>query len=214
MKKLNVMFIGAPGSGKGTQSALVCERFGLVHISTGDILRAERKAKTELGNMAQSYIDEGKLVPDDVIMGIVRNRLEKDDCKESGCLFDGFPRTVAQADALAEFLKLDVVVAFNVANEALLRRISGRRVCKDCGATYHVDQIGDKLSCEKCGGEVYQRSDDQEATVKNRISVYEEQTAPLIQYYSKHSILHHIDADKPVQEVFAQVTEVLEKAQS
>lgn len=211
MKKLKIMFIGAPGSGKGTQSELLCERFGLVHISTGDILRAERKAKTELGNMAQSYIDEGKLVPDDVILGIVKNRLEKDDCKDGNYLMDGFPRTIAQADGLAEFAKLDLAIAFDVPNDALLRRISGRRVCKDCGATYHVDKIGENMVCERCNGEVYQRSDDQESTVKNRISVYESQTAPLIDYYNERGILRHVNANQSVDQVFAQVLALLEE---
>lgn len=203
------MFLGAPGSGKGTQSELICERFSIPHISTGDILRAELKAKSELGLMAQSFIDQGALVPDDVIMGIVRKRLEQDDCV-NGCLFDGFPRTIAQAEALDAFLQLTAVIAIDVPAEKLTRRISGRRVCKSCGFTTHVDAVGDNTVCPKCGGELYQRSDDAEATVQHRLAVYDSQTLPLAGFYQARGILHHVDGDRAVEDVLTDIVRILE----
>lgn len=203
------MLLGAPGSGKGTQSQLICERFAIPHISTGDILRAERKGKTELGLMAQSYIDKGALVPDDVILGIVQKRLAQDDC-QNGALLDGFPRTIAQAEALDRFLQLTAIIAFEVPVDKLIRRISGRRVCRECGFTPHIDAVGESGVCPKCSGGLYQRTDDSEATVQHRLGVYAEQTLPLIDFYAARGIVHHVNGDRSVADVFADVSSKLE----
>ncbi|MDL2235671.1 adenylate kinase, partial [Christensenellaceae bacterium OttesenSCG-928-L17] len=174
---MKLIFLGPPGAGKGTQAERLCEKYELAHISTGDMLRSERRAKTELGLAAQSYIDKGELVPDQVIIDMVKVRIAQPDCK-GGYLLDGFPRTVAQADALMAFADIDAVVNLEVPAEKLVNRISGRRMCPDCGAAFHVSNHPGS-ECGKCSGALYQRDDDKAETVENRLRVYQAQTQPL-----------------------------------
>lgn len=197
---MKLILLGPPGAGKGTQAERLAERYHMAHISTGDMLRAERRAKTPLGVAAQGYIDRGELVPDQVIIDMVRGRLQQEDCKE-GYLLDGFPRTVAQADALAEFASVDAVVNIDVPFSRLVARISGRRMCPDCGAAYHVSTY-DGEKCAKCGGVLYQRDDDKAETVENRLKVYEAQTQPLIDYYQGKDLLLTVDGDQAIDAVF------------
>ena len=186
---MKIILMGPPGAGKGTQAEKLVEVYQIPHISTGDMFRKAQKEGTELGLKAKSYMDQGQLVPDEVTVGIVKERLAEDDCKE-GFLLDGFPRTVQQADALDGILKelgmaLDRVVNIEVDKAFLVDRLTGRRVCRTCGATYHVTNKAPKVEgvCDKCGGELYQRNDDKIETVSNRLDVYAAQTAPLIEYY-------------------------------
>ena len=206
---MKLIFLGPPGAGKGTQAERICEKFDIAHISTGDILRAELKQKTELGQQAQAYIDQGKLVPDEVIINIVEQRLKQADCQK-GYLLDGFPRTLPQAEAIDGRIKLDCVISLEVPFEKLMDRICGRRVCKDCGATYHISVIKDAAKCPKCGDELYQRNDDKPETVNNRLQVYTEQTQPLIDFYAAKGILKAVDGDRPVDTVFAEIVKLLE----
>lgn len=207
---MQIVFLGPPGAGKGTQAAFACQEYGLVHISTGDLLRAELKSETPLGKELKAYIEKGELVPDDLIVEMVRERLKKDDCK-SGFLLDGFPRTVPQADALAEFIHLDAVINIDVPAEKLANRIANRRVCRDCGATFTVNELENENSCNQCSGEVYQREDDQYETVMNRLRVFEEQTAPLVKYYQSKNILMNIDGDQSVEDVRSAIFQALGK---
>lgn len=208
---MRLVLLGPPGAGKGTQAGSLVEKYNVVHISTGDLLRAAVKEGTALGKAAKDYMDAGQLVPDTLILGLVEERIQKEDCQE-GFLLDGFPRTPAQADALNEMLgklgqNLDAVVNIEVPFGLLTDRITGRRLCRDCGATYHVSfrpsAKGDR--CEKCGGELYQRSDDTKATVKNRLDVYEKQTAPLIDYYAKAGLIKNIDGSQESNQVLKDI---------
>ena len=205
---MKVILLGAPGAGKGTQAVKLAERYKIPHISTGDIFRSNIKEKTPIGIVAKSYIDKGQLVPDEVTIQIVKERLEKDDCK-NGYLLDGFPRTVSQAEALDGFSKVDVVVNIDVPLHKLMKRITGRRVCGKCGESYHIDYLGDKTTCDKCDGELIQRADDNLETVTNRIDVYEAQTMPLIDYYEKAGNLVHIDGSTGLENVFADIVSAL-----
>ncbi len=200
---MRLVLLGAPGAGKGTQAQVMVKEYHIAHISTGDMLRAAVKEGTPLGLEAKSFMDAGQLVPDEVIIGLVAERIQKDDCKE-GFLLDGFPRTPAQADALGAMLEkagiaLDGVINLEVPTEKLIARLTGRRVCKACGATYHVE-FHPPVKANVCdhGGELYQRSDDGADTVNARLKVYESQTAPLIAYYSERGLLHNIDGDRGV----------------
>lgn len=204
---MKLIFLGPPGAGKGTQAERVAARFGLAHISTGDMLRAEMRAGTPLGQAAKSYVDAGGLVPDDVIMGMVAERIKKPDCAE-GFLFDGFPRTVAQADALSGISDIDCVVNIEVPAERIVSRISGRRMCAKCGAAYHVSTL-DGETCQKCGGALYQRDDDKRETVANRLRVYEAQTQPLIAYYAEKGLLKSVDGDQGIELVERAIAGVL-----
>ncbi len=204
---MKLIFLGPPGAGKGTQAEHICERFQIAHISTGDMLRAERRAKTPLGLAAQSYIDKGELVPDSVIIDMVRARIAQPDCA-NGYLLDGFPRTVAQADALGEFAAVDAVINLEVPFSLLIERISGRRMCPDCGAAYHTATLQGAI-CSKCGGTLYQRDDDKAETVKNRLLVYQQQTEPLIAYYSDKKLLRNVDGAREVDEVTADIMAAL-----
>jgi adenylate kinase len=204
---MRLILMGPPGAGKGTQAEFLTKEMNIPHISTGDMFRKAVKEGTALGLEAKRYMDSGQLVPDHVTIGIVKERLQEDDCT-NGFLLDGFPRTVPQADALEKTLKelgvkLDSVINIVVEREALLERLTGRRVCKACGATYHVhynpSQSGKK--CQHCGGELYQRSDDTQETVANRLDVYEQQTAPLVEYYAKEKLLLDVDGNKAVDKV-------------
>ncbi len=212
---MKILLMGPPGAGKGTQAEKLTELFNIPHISTGDMFRKAQKDGTELGLKAKSYMEKGQLVPDEVTIGIVRERLAEEDCK-SGFLLDGFPRTVQQADALDQILAdldtcLDAVINIEVAKDFLVERLTGRRVCRGCGATYHVKFNAPKVEgvCDKCGGELYQRADDTIETVGNRLDVYAEQTAPLMDYYAAKGLLKNIDGSQSVEQVLADIKECL-----
>ena len=204
---MHILLMGPPGAGKGTQAANLVTEFGIPHISTGDMFRAAVKEGTELGKQAKACMDAGKLVPDEVTIGIVRERLAKDDCRK-GFILDGFPRTVEQADALDGIMKdlgLSVtrVLNINVPAEDLIERAVGRRICKKCGATYHVKFHPTKAegTCDECGGELYQRADDSAETMKNRLAVYEDSTRPLIEYYKKAGVYTEVDGRQAIDAV-------------
>ncbi|WP_077368824.1 adenylate kinase [Anaerosalibacter sp. Marseille-P3206] len=212
---MRLVLLGPPGAGKGTQAAQITKRYNIPHISTGDIFRDNIKRGTDLGKKAKEYMDSGLLVPDDIVVSIVKDRLTKDDCKD-GFLLDGFPRTVNQAHALDEALgemslKLDNVINIDVAKEALISRAIGRRICKGCGATYHIEFNPPKQNgkCDVCGEELYQRDDDTEETVARRIEVYMEQTKPLIDYYSKKGIIINVDGKQSIEGVFKDIVKSL-----
>ena len=204
---MKIILLGAPGAGKGTQADKLVEKYGFPHISTGDIFRKNIKERTEIGLLAKSYIDAGKLVPDEVTIKIVENRLKESDCA-NGFLLDGFPRTVEQAKALDEITDVDYVVNIDGPFEKLLKRITGRRVCPKCSSSYHVDFLNGEDTC-KCGEKLVQRADDNEETVKQRISVYEKQTAPLVEYYGKTGKLVTVNGHKGVDEVFDEIVNKL-----
>ena len=205
---MKVILLGAPGAGKGTQAVRLAKRYNIPHISTGDIFRSNIKERTPIGIVAKSYIDKGQLVPDEVTIQIVKERLEKDDCK-NGYLLDGFPRTVSQAEALDGFSEIDSVVNIDVPLHKLMRRITGRRVCGKCGESYHIDYLDGSTSCRKCDGELIQRADDNEETVGKRLEVYEKQTAPLIDHYKSKGKLIDVDGDGDIDSVFAATVERL-----
>ena len=212
---LRTILLGPPGAGKGTQAAKIVEKYKIPHISTGDIFRDNIKRGTELGKKAQEYMNRGELVPDDLVIEIATDRLLADDCKD-GFLLDGFPRTVYQAEKLDEFLasrggRIDHVIDIAVDKDELMSRLTGRRVCKACGASYHVVNIPPKKEgvCDVCGGELIQRADDNAETVANRIEVYEAQTMPLITYYEKAGNISHIDGATGLDSVFADIVQAL-----
>lgn len=212
---MHILLMGPPGAGKGTQAAELVKEFAIPHISTGDMFRAAIKEGTALGREAKGYMDQGKLVPDSVTIGIVRERLAKDDCKK-GFILDGFPRTVEQADALDGILKdlglsLTRVLNINVPAADLIERATGRRICKKCGATYHVKFNPPKKEgvCDACGGELFQRADDTAETMKNRLSVYEASTKPLIDYYEKAGVYTEVDGRQAIGKVTADLISAL-----
>ena len=204
---MNVILLGAPGAGKGTQAKRLAEKYDIPHVSTGDIFRANIKNQTAIGVVAKSYIDKGQLVPDEVTVEIVKQRLNEPDCQK-GYLLDGFPRNVYQAEELDKISNVEKVIDIEVDLNKLLKRITGRRVCA-CGESYHVDFLEGKTECLRCGGKLYQRADDNEATVNERLSVYQKQTAPLIDYYKKAGKLVVIDGDKAIDEVFEEIVNKL-----
>ena len=208
---MNVVLLGAPGAGKGTQAKMMTEKYGIPQISTGDILRAAVAKSTALGIEAKKFMDAGELVPDSVVIGLVRDRLGEDDTAR-GFILDGFPRTVAQAEALdaelASFGKtIEAAVAVDVDSETIVARLTARRTCRECGA---ITSVSAGHTCSKCDGELYQRDDDNETTVRNRLDVYARSTAPLVDYYRGKGVLHEIDGDRPVEVVFADVRMALE----
>ena len=212
---MKIVFMGPPGAGKGTQAEKIVENYQIPHISTGDMFRKAIKDQTELGMEAKRYMDQGALVPDHVTIGIVKDRLSESDCK-SGFLLDGFPRTVDQAKALDEILtsldsKIDYVINIVVDLDILKERLTGRRICRSCGATYHMIFNPPKNAdvCDKCGGELYQRKDDNEETVGNRLNVYVSQTKPLLDYYSLAGNLVNINGQQSIDLVFEEIREVL-----
>ena len=198
---MNIIFLGPPGAGKGTQAQRICDALRIPQISTGDILRRAIKEGTETGLKAKSFIDAGQLVPDGVIIDIVKERLADADCA-GGYILDGFPRTVPQAEALDTFAAIDSVIELDVADQVLVDRLSGRRVCLKCGATYHVSMLEGVTKCEKCGEELVQREDDKAETVLNRLKVYHEQTAPLTGYYEKKGLLRKVAGDQGIDNTF------------
>lgn len=206
---MNIVLLGAPGAGKGTQAALLVEKYGMCHISTGDILRAAVKNETELGLKAKGYMDAGDLVPDDLIIDLMKERMQQPDT-EKGVLLDGFPRTTMQAVALDSMLAdlerpLDCALLIDVDFEVIVKRLTSRRMCRDCG---HIGSVAD-AKCPDCGGEMYQRDDDNEATVRNRLDVFEKSTAPLIDYYKGKNLLVSVDGDRDPQEVLKDIEQKL-----
>lgn len=205
---MNLILLGPPGAGKGTQAEKICKRFRMAHISTGDMLRAELHAETALGLAAKAFMDAGELVPDSVIIDMARYRIERPDCAP-GYLLDGFPRTVAQADALAEFARIDAVINIEVPFDKLIDRICGRRVCTGCGKAFHTSVYAED-ACGECGGVLYQREDDKPETVTNRLDVYRKNTAPLIAYYREKGLLYDVDGDRPAEDVFEAIVQLME----
>ena len=212
---MKIIMLGAPGAGKGTQAKMIAEKYGVPHVSTGDIFRANIKNGTQLGMEAKKYMDQGLLVPDELTVRILLDRVAQDDCK-NGYVLDGFPRTIPQAQVLDEALtklgdKIDYAIDVDVPDENIIRRMSGRRACLTCGATYHIEHIPPKKEgiCDKCGSELVLRDDDKPETVKNRLAVYHEQTQPLIDFYEKKGVLRTADGTLPMEEVFAAITGIL-----
>lgn len=207
---MNIVLLGAPGAGKGTQASLIEEKFDLVHISTGDIFRANIKGGTPIGKLAKSYIDAGKLVPDEVTCDIVKDRLSKDDIK-GGYMLDGFPRNIFQAEELDKFAQIDLCINIDVDMSLLMDRICGRRVCA-CGESYHISTLNGETNCRKCGKPLYQRADDNPETVGKRLDTYFKETAPLVEYYKNRGKLFTVKSGKQSpQEVFAIIAEELER---
>lgn len=213
---MNLILFGPPGAGKGTQAQFIVELYGIPQISTGDMLRAAVRARTELGNKAKEIMDAGGLVPDDLVLGIVKDRLAQSDCVK-GFILDGFPRTIPQADSLRNVLaginkKIDHVISLEVEYPEIIQRLSGRRACSACGRGYHVAYDPPNITdvCDICGGALKQRDDDQEATVRNRLNVYDQQTAPLKDYYENAGLLRHINGSGVIRDIQAQISQLLE----
>ncbi|SEP99849.1 Adenylate kinase [Lachnospiraceae bacterium RM5] len=212
---MKIIMLGAPGAGKGTQAKMISDKYNIPHISTGDIFRANIKEGTELGKKAKTYMDAGALVPDELVVDLVVDRVAKDDCA-NGYVLDGFPRTIPQAKALDEALakngvKIDFAIDVEVPDENIINRMSGRRACVECGATYHIKYAPTKVEnvCDRCGNELILRDDDKPETVKKRLDVYHEQTQPLIDYYNEAGILAEVDGTKDMMDVFGDITELL-----
>jgi adenylate kinase len=215
---MHIVLFGPPGSGKGTQAKMLAERYGIPHVSTGDILREHLKKKTKLGLEAKAYMDRGALVPDDILIGIIKDRLSQPDCA-SGFILDGYPRTVPQADSLSVILtklgkKLDVVLNIDVPDGELIKRLAGRRMC-GCGASYHILFNPPKREsiCDRCGKPLYQRDDDKEEAVTNRLEVYKQQTQPLIEYYTNEGLMRTVQGAASIPEVFDRICRVLDEVQ-
>ena len=207
---MNIILLGAPGAGKGTEASKIVDSYKLPHISTGDIFRENIKNETPIGLQAKSFIDKGLLVPDEVTCKIVEERISREDCK-NGYMLDGFPRTIAQAEALDKITKLDLVINIGVDHSLLLNRLCGRRVCKDCGESYHLSTLNGATTCARCGGELYQRKDDNPETVKSRLEVYTRQTAPLIEYYKNKGVLFTVISQENAEKTFALVQAKLDE---
>ncbi|MBQ6174907.1 MAG: adenylate kinase [Clostridia bacterium] len=205
---MNIIFLGPPGAGKGTQAQRICAALNIPQISTGDMLRRAIQEQTPTGLKAKSFMDAGGLVPDDVIIDIVKDRLQADDCK-NGYILDGFPRTVPQAEALEKIAEIDRVIELDVADEALIKRISGRRVCLKCGATYHVSLLNGKTTCDNCGETLIQRDDDKAETVLNRLKSYHSKTEPLVNFYQGRGKLVKIDGAGDMDTIFDAIMKAL-----
>ena len=213
---MKIIMLGAPGAGKGTQAKLIAEKYGIPHISTGDIFRANIKEGTPLGKEAKEYMDKGQLVPDELTVRILLDRVSRDDCKD-GYVLDGFPRTIPQAQVLDNEVakmddKIDFAIDVEVPDEDIIRRMGGRRACPKCGSTYHIEHIPPKKEgiCDECGSELVLRDDDKPETVKSRLEVYHKQTQPLIDHYSKMNILRTVDGTQDMNDVFANIVRLLE----
>ena len=213
---MKIIMLGAPGAGKGTQAKKIAEKYGIPHISTGDIFRANIKNQTELGRKAKAYMDQGALVPDELTLELIMDRFTNDDCK-NGYVLDGFPRTIPQAEALTKALAdkqdaVDYAINVDVPGEAIVTRMSGRRACLACGGTYHIKFNPTKVEgiCDACGGELVLRNDDKPETVQKRLDVYHEQTQPLIDYYQNQNILKEVDGTLPLEDVFQAIIAILE----
>lgn len=206
---MNIVFLGPPGAGKGTQAKVICEKLGIPQISTGDMLRSAIANQTETGLKAKTFMDAGQLVPDAVVIALVEERLAMEDC-QAGYILDGFPRTVEQAQALKGFAHIDAVIDLDVPDDVLIKRLSGRRVCPLCGAPYHVDRLGGETTCKADGTVLIQRDDDKPETVKNRLKVYQEKTAPLIDFYKGEGLLHSIGGGLSLEEISAEILKALE----
>ena len=212
---MKIIMLGAPGAGKGTQAKLIADKYTIPHISTGDIFRANIKNGTELGKKAKTYMDQGLLVPDELVVDLVVDRVAQDDCA-NGYVLDGFPRTIPQAESLDAALekldsKVDFAINVEVPDENIINRMSGRRACVACGATYHIVHIPTKVEgiCDRCGSELILRDDDKPETVKKRLTVYHDQTQPLIDYYNGKDILLEVDGTKDMNDVFADIVNIL-----
>ncbi|MBE5745032.1 MAG: adenylate kinase [Clostridiales bacterium] len=206
---MNIILLGAPGAGKGTQATKISDGYGLPHISTGDIFRENIKNQTPIGVLAKSFIDKGQLVPDEVTCKIVEERIAREDCK-NGYMLDGFPRTIAQAEALDKIANIDLVINIQVDFGDVMERLCGRRVCKDCGESYHVSRLNGATTCSRCGGELYQRKDDNPETVQSRLEVYSAQTEPLIAYYTKKGLLFNVVSDSTPEATYEKVSAKLD----
>ena len=212
---MKIIMLGAPGAGKGTQADKICAKYNIPHISTGDIFRANIKNNTELGQKAKSYMDQGLLVPDELVVDLVVDRVKAEDC-QNGYVLDGFPRTIPQAEALdaalaKEGAKVDFAINVEVPDENIINRMSGRRACLTCGATYHIVHIPTQVEgvCDKCGADLVLRDDDKPETVKKRLDVYHEQTQPLIDYYTSKEVLHEVDGTVDMEDVFGAIVDIL-----
>ena len=212
---MKIIMLGAPGAGKGTQAKQIADKYGVPHISTGDIFRANIKNGTELGKKAKEYMDQGLLVPDELTCDLVMDRIQQDDCK-NGFILDGFPRTIPQAEALTAALekigqKMDYAIDVDVPDENIVKRMGGRRACVGCGATYHLVYAAPKKEgiCDKCGSELVLRDDDKPETVQKRLEIYHDQTHPLIEYYEKKGVLHTVDGTQTMEDVFKNITDIL-----
>lgn len=214
---MKIIMLGAPGAGKGSQASRIANEYHLPHISTGDIFRANLKEETELGKQAKSFMDKGELVPDDITIAMLLDRIHKEDCK-NGYILDGFPRTIPQAEALKEALakqgeKIDLALDVEAPDDLIIKRMGGRRTCPNCSAIYHTETLKPKKEgiCDLCGAELVQRKDDNEETVKNRLKIYHEMTEPLISYYKKENILEEVDGMEKLDAVFEKVKEIINK---
>ena len=213
--RMKIIMLGAPGAGKGTQAKMIADKYSVPHISTGDIFRANIKNGTELGMEAKKYMDQGQLVPDELTVKILLDRVAQDDCK-NGYVLDGFPRTIPQANVLDEALnklgeKIDFAVNVDVPDENIIRRMGGRRACVSCGATYHIEHVPPKTEgiCDRCNSELILRDDDKPETVKNRLEIYHEQTQPLIEFYEAKGVLKNVDGTVDMKDVFAAIVSIL-----
>ena len=206
---MNIILLGAPGAGKGTQAVQIAEKYNIPHISTGDIFRANIKGGTPLGVEAKGYIGKGQLVPDSLTCKIVEDRLTQSDCV-SGAMLDGFPRNLYQAETLGKITNIDMVINIYVPLEDLMARLTGRRVCRECGESFHVNFLNGETKCSRCSGELYQRDDDNEESVGTRLSIYTSQTQPLIDYYEKLGVLRTVDGSKDIKEVFKDIEVLLD----
>ncbi len=208
---MKIILLGAPGAGKGSQAKLIVEEYGIPQLSTGDLLRAAVREGTELGLQAKKYMDAGELVPDELVIGLAKERMAQPDCAK-GFILDGFPRTVAQAEALEGITDIDAVINIDVPQEVIVKRLTARRSCRECGAVYNLDSMPPKVpgKCDVCGGELYQRDDDNEETIRKRFAAYEAQTKPLIAYYTDKGILHTVAGGETVEDTFSRVKPILD----
>jgi len=215
-RNLNLIFLGPPGAGKGTQAKMIVDKYNIPQISTGDLMRAAVSSGSSMGDKVKGYMAAGALVPDELVVDILLDRLSGDDCRD-GFILDGFPRTVGQAESLEKALekrgmRLSGVVAMIVPDEALLKRLTARRICKECSASYHLEFLKPKVEgkCDRCQGELYQRKDDSEEVILNRLKVYHDQTSPLIDFYQKRKKLYTVDGNKKIEMIFSEICDIID----